>query len=475
MTFTEIRRRCSLPLTTSVLIALIAASPAGWLTQDAAALPSDAKPLAQQSLIQDDAQETAEERKARLKKLAEDRRKEREAREAKDREEAMVLFTQFEAAYLDNKMDEVKTLYQEMRAKQRYLDRDHQNAIRHMNKMAPEYRPKWWSGTKKQEKNSFKAEIWGKSFFANYVPTRELGLQAVYPQEEFNRRTNEWEVVDLIILVTWKPLMVDSEEAAGGKLAEKHGYTLGDIAEVIVWHELGHNHITETISTKDNVTLYDRYGDLYSTMHEYFADMAAIYHGTPRARKVAIQFRLDELDYYTKDSSHCRGAHGIGAIIIADMLSNPDAWPSVKFPPAVPKQQVEINTIIYVYENLPAKWTVAEDIRLQELAEEYVKKQGERTFKSKGEITLPNKLKYKLMIVDDRDLQPKRDEWVRGKLHELISSGRADKLAEGETYDPPKRDKSRRNSEFHSSVTIVDGKVVREDTGPPRIEVPWDY
>jgi hypothetical protein len=460
-------------MSTTVLLALLGGIAIGVIPLTASALPKDDKPLAQQS-FQDDKPQTAEERRELQRKIAEERRKEREAKEAKEREAAEAVYTKYSEAYLSGKMDTVQEMYLEMRAKQRHLTRDQQNAIRHMNDRAPEYRPKWWDGTKKQEKNSFKAEIWGRDFYANYVPTRELGLQAVYPQEEFNPKTNEFEVVDLIILVTWKPLMVDSKEAAKGKLAEIHGYTLGDIAEVIVWHELGHNYLTETISTRDNVTLYDRYSDLYSTMHEYFADMAAIYHGTPQARKVAIQFRLEELDYYTHDSSHCRGAHGIGSIIITDMLMNPEKWPSVHFPPAVPKQQVELNTIIYVYENLPKQWTAEEDIRLQELAEEFVLKQGERTFKAKGEIPLQNRLKFNLMVSEDRENQTKRDKWVTTKLEELISEGRADVLKKGEKYEPPKRDKSRRR-DFHSSITIVDGEIVKEDSDELRIEVPWDF
>lgn len=463
---------CHKACLTFALIALIGGGVSSLYTTSTTALPSDIKPLAQHA-VQDEGDELSPEERRR--QIAEERRKEREAKEAAETAEAMEVWKRYELAYLAGKMDEVKEMYQEMRAKQRHLPREKQLAIRHMNDRAPNYRPTWWAGTKKQEKNSFKAEIWGRDFYANYVPTRELGLQAVYPKQEFNQKTGEWEVVDLIILVTWKPLMVDSTEAAGGKMSKIQGFTLGDIAEVIVWHELGHNYLTETISTRNNVELYDRYSDLYSTMHEYFADMAAIYHGTPQARKVAIQFRLEELDYYTMDSSHCRGAHGIGAIIIADMLDNPEMWPSVRFPPAVPKQQVELNTIIYVYENLPKDWTVEEDIRLQELAEEFVMKKGEQTFKSKGEIPLPNRLKFKLMIGEDGENQIERDKWVTTKLEELISEGRADKLAEGQTYDPPKRDKDRRG-DFHSSITIINGKVVEEDNdGPPRIEVPWDF
>lgn len=466
--------RCVSTFKVSAVLALVGGALLGSASFATSALPADTKPLSVQS-VQDDAGLTPEQAREKRRKIAEERRKEHEAARQKDADEAIEIYNRYEAAYLSHKMEEVQEMYPEIRSKQRHLSREKQAAVRHMNEYAPKYRPKWWQGTKKQEKNSFKAEIWGKGFWANYVPSRELGLQAVYPKEEFNRKTGEWEVVDLTILVTWKPLMVDSAETAGGKLAKIHGYTLGDIAEVIVWHELGHNYITETISTKDNVQLYDRYSDLYSTMHEYFADLAAIYHGTPRARKVAIQFRLEELDYYTKDSSHCRGAHGIGAIIITDMLMNPDKWPSVHFPPSVPKQQVEINTIIYVYENLPVKWTAEEDIRLQQLAEEFVLKHGKKTFKSKGEIPLPNRLKFKLMIGEDGENQSKRDSWVRDRIEELISDGRADKLKEGETYAPPKRDKNRRDNS-HSSITIVDGKIVKEsDNEALRIEVPWDF
>lgn len=450
----------------AALLALIGGFTMAFTTN---ALPGDAEPLAQRA-FQEDNGLTPEERR---RKAAEQRRKQVEARQAKEREEAEAMYTEYSEAYLSGRMDEVQEMYRRMRTKQKFLNRDQQQAIRHMYKKAPEYRPRWWKGTKKQEKNSFKAEIWGRDFFANYVPTRELGLQAVFPQEDWNPDTGEFEVVDLIILVTWKPLMVDNPEPAEGRLAEIHGYTLGDIAEVIVWHELGHNYLTETISTKNNVELYDRYGDLYSTMHEYFADMAAIYHGKPQARKMALQFRLEELDYYANDLPHNRAAHGIGSIVITDMLMNPEKWPSVRFPPAVPKKQVELNTIIYVYEHLPARFTAEEDVRLQGLAEEFVLKKGEDTFKAKGEVPLPNRLKFNLMVSEDRDNQTKRDAWVRNRLEGLISEGRADKLAEGEAYEPPHRDDSRRPD--FPDLKLVDGKLVEQESDELRIEVPWDF
>ncbi|MEO0475522.1 MAG: hypothetical protein AAF085_06075 [Planctomycetota bacterium] len=474
---TDQTKRLVTYLSFAVLFLLVGALTLGPMTRSATALPANATPLSQQGFQAGDAEGGEELSPAeQRRKAAEERRKLLEERDAKFRVEAEAVYAKYEDAYMSGRMDEVQELYREVRTKQRFLPREKQQAIRHMYQKAPEYRPRWWKGTKKQEKNSFKAEIWGRDFFANYVPTRELGLQAVYPEYGVNPGTGEIEVVDLIILVTWKPLMVDSTEPAKGKLAKMHDYKLGDIAEVIVWHELGHNYLTDALSTKNNLELYDRYSDLYSTMHEYFADMAAVYHGKPQARKMALQFRLDELDYYTNDSSHCRGAHGIGAIFITDVMMNPDKWPSIRFPPSVPKQQVELNTIIYAYENLPAKLTAEEDIRLQGLAEEFVMKQGEKTFKSKGEIPLQNRLKFNLMVGEDRENQPKRDAWVTTKLEGLISEGRADKLAAGETYEPPKRDKERRRTEF-PNFKIVNGEIVKEqqEDGPPRIEVPWDF
>ena len=77
------------------------------------------------------------------------------------------------------------------------------------------------------------------------------------------------------------------------------------------------------------------------------------------------------------------------------------------------------------------------------MAEEFVMKKGERTFKAKGEIPLQNRLDFNLMIGEDRENQTKRDKWVTTQIQGLISEGRADKLAEGDTYEPPKRDKDR--------------------------------
>lgn len=411
---------------------------------------------------QDDTQNAEEAAAERQRRLAEQQAE----LEARNRV-GLDMFATLSDAYLKNRWDEVAELSREMRRHRRVLTPEQRRELDYITRNYEVYRPGWWRNLSRMEENSFEAEIWGREFWANYYPTDELGLQAVIPETRFNRETGEVEVVDLKIIVTWKPHLVDNENPAEGRLSRIHDYRLGDLAEFICWHELGHNYITQALPTAANIELYESYSELYSTLHEYFADLTALYHCSPRARRVVLMFRLEELDHYDPHESHRRGEHGIGAILMADMLANPEDWPSVHFPPSVPEQQVELNTIIYVYENLSTEWTVAEDIRLRGIAEEYVQDHGERTFRSKGEVRLPNRLRYYLMVEDDAEAQQERDEWVARKLTQLAEQGRTDTLAEGETYDPPLRTHQRQRP--RRPVQLDDD----DPNAPLRITVPW--
>jgi len=418
-------------------------------------------------------EETPEQKRERLLAEREQRRIADLAQREGKRLEVEKLYDQMGQLYMQNKMDQVQALGKQIRLQQGVLSREQQDNIRHMTQAAAEYPPKWWAGTGKQDKNSFQAEIWGRKFWANYVPSSELGVQFIEPEYGWNRRTNEYEIVKINIFVTWKPLMVNSPDPAKGRLAVENGYTLGDIAETIVWHELGHNYITEQVTLAANIELYTNYANLYSTIHEYYADMTALAHASPKARRIMLQFRLDGLDYYTGDESHCRASHGVGSLVIVDMLENPDKWPSVHFPPKVPEKQIELNTMIYIYENLETTWTMEEDVRLQKLVQDYMKKNGETTFKRKGEVQLPNGLKMKLMIGEDQENQEQRDTWVYDKLNKLIESGRADDIKVVGKYEPPLRDHKReRNLAIHLT-TEADKKDQADE--PKRIEVPWEH
>src|SRR5207248_2849683 len=140
--------------------------------------------------------------------------------------------------------------------------------------------------------------------------------------------------------------------------------------------------------------------------------MTALYHAGARAKRTALMLRLDILDYYNEEEQHTRGSHGIGALLLANILEEPAKWPSVHWPPAVPKQQPELNTIVYAYEHWDPKWSVEECRALQELVGAFIEKSGEKALRNKGVFPLPNKTSFSLMAAQDRDYQQKRDEWV---------------------------------------------------------------
>ena len=357
------------------------------------------------------------------------------------REAAQQAYLEYEQAYLMGDWDQVEAMQKGVSRKQSMLDRDQRQNLKYIRETTPGFRPEWWDKCASPTPVSFAAEIWDKKFIANYKPSDHLGLQSVQPTGKYRVTRSgkiKADIDGLDIIVTWKPQLIDNPDPASGKLAEEHGLTLGDMAEVIAWHELGHNYVTTALPLDDAVKLYSEYTELFSHLQEFYADLTALHHASPKAKRIQLFIRLHGLDYYDAGQQHTRAGHGIGALLLVDMLNNPEAWPSVRFPPAVPEQQIELNTIIYVYENWRPDWTVTEVRRFTDLIDGFIKKQGDSTLRRKGQFNLPNRLKFELMVDQDRKMQDRRDAWVAKRLQALIASGRADPMPE-EGYAPKMR------------------------------------
>ncbi len=380
-------------------------------------------------------------------------------------EAAAAAFDRMAAAYLDNDWAGVEETSKALRSTYRLLDPADQRIYRDISKDYTDFSPNWWARTSSPGKTEFPAEIWGKRFIARYEPSGALGYQGVRGKGEYvrTREGYEYKITELEVFVTWKPNLVDSPDPAGGVLGRRMGYTLGDLAEVIVWHELGHNFMTGRLSVDVNVELYTNYQLLYSHLQEFFADLTSLYHSSPKARRAVLQMRLRELDSYDEAGAHNRGAHGIGALLLVDVLNHREKWPSIHLPPSVPQQQAELNTIIYLYENWDKGWTLDEAMRLRALAGDFVRERGDKTFRAQGEFDLGNGTSYSLMVSQDRENQIKRDAWVSKTLGELIKQGKTDKPKDGETYEPRVRKKP-------GGLVVISNQ---DDEKNPRIDIPW--
>jgi len=330
---------------------------------------------------------------------------------------AMECYARVTEYYLTSRLDKAKA---ELRLSTRHLAKMTPQAradLIHVRRSLPGHRPAWWKHCRSGSNVSFRAQIWNRSFTANYMPSESFGFQAPVGIKDGK----------IQIIVSWQPNMVDNDEAFTHPFAKDRHLTKGHVGEAIIWHELGHNYITNFLPLAQVIKLYDEHIMLFSHLQEFYADMTSLYHCSPRARLAMLWMRLDSLRYYSAAECHTRAAHAIGALILANVLTKPEKWPSVHFPPKVPESRIELNTLVYVLNNLEAKWSIAEDRALREMLKKFIFAQGEKVLRSRGTLSLPNRQSFKVVATDDRDLQPKRDAWVAGRLKAIIAAGRADK------------------------------------------------
>ena len=333
--------------------------------------------------------------------------------------QAQEYYRNVERAYMEGRWKELSAA---LRVSGRYnarLTRQQRANLAYIRRTAAEFRPPWWQATKSTSNRSFRAQIWKRWFVANYVPSELMGLQAPVGARDGK----------LVVIVSWRPSLVDNPRPLGGVLAKRLGLRKGDLGEVVVWHELGHNYVNNFLPIRHVMALYRHHSLLYRTLQEFYADLTAVYHSSPHARRAALLLRLDEIESNRESEPHTRAALGVGSLLLSEFLAAPQKWPSLHFPPKVPDTDAERNTILYVYRTMDKSWTLAEDRALREIVRKFIVAQGTLVLRRRGQVTLPNGLKFELMEPRDRQDKPQRDQWVRRRLEAIIKSGRADKKA----------------------------------------------
>ena len=353
--------------------------------------------------------------------------------------------------YMGNKFSDLKDAFVGQAKLIAALTPTLRNNVNYMKSSSVDFRPPWWKSCRNSSNISFQAKIWDRQFTANYVPSEDLGEQMPL---DYNEKTQRFTVI-----VSWRPNYIDNGKPLKGAQAVRHKLSQGDLGEVIIWHELGHNYITNFIPGKQVTQLYRDYHFLFDSAQEFYADMTALYHCTPHGRMTCLCMRTEDIESGQESGmeSHHRAAYAIGAILLSNFLQEPAKWPSVHFPGAVPAENAEINTIIYMYDHFAASLTLAEDRALRDLVHKFIFTNGDTVLRNKGEFLLANKFKFNIVGNDDRELVGKRDVWVKTQLKKVIDSGQAD--------NPPKNSTSKPSGD--------DDSPFRRWWHPSRIEIPW--
>jgi len=338
----------------------------------------------------------------------------------KAKAEAMAQYKRILECYKSGTLDEVKNEIKKITRQKHLLPRTAQADLAYIPRTLKAYRPSWWKNMRSSSNVSFKATLWGRTLTANFVPSELIGVQG--PVGIKNGK--------LMVVVSWRPSMIDNPKPAKGYLAERHKLTKAAVGEAIGWHELGHNYISYFLPLKYVMELYENHERLYFHLQEFYADMTSLYHSSPGGRMALLFIRADGLQRYDESEEHDRAAHAVGALILANVMVRPDKWPSFHFPPKVPDKDIELNTIFYLYEQIDPNWTITEDKAFRMIIKKFISAYGSKVLRMKGLVPLPNRIPFMLMVSDDRANQKKRDAWVKKKLEALIKAGRADKTAQ---------------------------------------------
>jgi hypothetical protein len=367
-------------------------------------------------------------REAALKRMAE-KRAARAEKAKEGKKLAAAWHVKMVDAYMSADWDTYDEIAPAAPKHRRAMTSDQRKDIAYILSATKIHRPTWWSKCRSGSDISFPAWIWGKKFTANYRPSDMLGMMAAVAI----RRGR------LMVLVSWKPNYVDSTKkySDGSTFGlhveghEKHEFTMGHMAEAIIWHEMGHNYVSITLPLKHVLQMYRNHHLLYSHLQELFAEVTCLYHASPPARLFMLKMRQMDLrdPYYDDSEAHDRScSHAVGALILAKVMAKKELWPSFHLPGKVPDEDIERNVIYYMYSKLPKRLTLKEDKMLREYMRKWARSQGAATLRSKGKAKLDNKQTFALMGTNDRTYQKKRNLWVKKKLTALIKAKKTDPL-----------------------------------------------
>jgi hypothetical protein len=374
---------------------------------------------------------------------------------AQPKSEAQLCYEQIVGDYMHSKWVSLEEARKGWLKHRSNMTAEQRADVAYVLKAYGEHRPAWWKHTHASRNTTFTVTIWGKSFKANYVPSEILGVHVPVMVEEDR----------LAFIVSWQPHLIDSPKPISGGPPKDHGMTEGDFGEAIVWHELGHNYISQGLTPRQLFALYEKRTMMFTNLQEFYADMTAMYHSSPSARKATMMMRMPGLRYNDESEPHTRGGHGVGALVLSYVLTEPRKWPSFRLPGRVPENQVEQRTIVYMYSHLDPNYTLTEDRALRETLGRFMRANGGTILRSYGVIPLPSKLEFKIMPAEDRTCQAQRDLWVKKQLAQAIQDGLTDKP---EVYDKEKEreDQGIRLFDYLLGIRVWSSPLGERETKP---------
>ena len=330
--------------------------------------------------------------------------------------EAQACYDEIVANYMQGKFEPLREQLKTWIGHRSELSLQQQKDVFYIDKACRDHRPSWWSKTRSMEPITFAARIWRKDFKVNYMPSSMLGAMA--PIGMIGDK--------LAVIVTWRPHMVDSPTKFLKGMPRLHGLCEGDLAEAIVWHELGHNYICLALSPEALLECYQKHPNLFSCLQEFYADMTAMYYCSPAGRRALLMSRGSLIVRLKAGDPHSCPALAMGTLILHQVLLEPEKWPSFHLPSKMVGEAAEQSCIRYMFVNLDPNYTLREDRALREVLGNYVWRHGADMLRSGGSMPLPSGHSFRFYGDEDNKVRPRRISWVVKQLEKARIAGLTD-------------------------------------------------
>jgi hypothetical protein len=265
-------------------------------------------------------------------------------------------------------------------------------------KTLTECHPAWWKQCEAGKRTPIKVSIFNVPVSAVYDPKQKDGMSA-----NFNGDSKTF-------TLGWSAADMNNPQQA------EHGFTKGEIGAGSVWSALGMSsgYVDVPLDTLTNPTESSKLKLM--RVLSFRGDLAAAYYGNPRTRQwwyfLALHYYRGE---YQK-SPIVMSRKALGAMLVAELATHPDLYPSIKLPTNLKEENAEESLVIAVHNHIERKgWTLAEDKLIREATKSFALSNASAVHTG-GPVKLANGLLISFDPKEDATLHAKRDQWLSQQL-----------------------------------------------------------
>ena len=303
------------------------------------------------------------------------------------------------AAYLDGKWDELDLALLTAADRIAALPAAQQDDVACIRAAREECHPPWWNLCKAGNKVAFRPNVWGKTLNVTYVPDGQRGVQAQYHN------------ADASFTVTWPAADMDNLAIFD------HSFTKADANATEVWTSLGTARVWSQTSGRMLAGMGEKEKLKMSRRQDFRSNLTALYYGSPKSRRWSLLVDLltwSEKEYADLPIAGSRKA--IGAMFLAEVLTDPAKYPSLPLPETLEADGAEEKLARHYRHVIDRQgWTLAEDRSLRAALKKLGAANDANVYQTE-KVTLANKLAVSVDPAADAPLREKRDAWLKERF-----------------------------------------------------------